>query len=454
MQQYATKKDILERAQELIGIPFKNIDTKGILASGKGAIGNLIQECWFGIPVNSDPRPDFVEADVELKAHPFRYNRNGQVVAKERLVCDIINYMEEYNKTFETSAFYLKCHDMLLLPYEDKINISKEYFSIAKAVLFSFPEEDLAIIRDDWGKIISKIKSGIAEQISEGDTLYLGACTKGANSSSLRKQPFSYVLAKQRAYCLKTSYMTYILQNYIFGNIKNEKIVSDVSMLKDKTFEEYVVEKIDKYKNYSIDELCDCFKIDKKKPIKNKQSLLAFNILGLKSNKAEEFIKAGINVKTIRLNANNTITESMSFRTFKFKEIANQTWEDSDLQNYFSETRFLFIVYKQDGNGILRLKGCQFWNMPYNDLEIEMKKVWEITKKVILEGASFRKVDNKNTSDLPKLRDNKVGHVRPHARNSNDVDELPNGKMFPKQCFWLNNYYILSQLNSTFKDKE
>ena len=246
--------------------------------------------------------------------------------------------------------------------------------------------------------------------------------------------------------------MTYVLQNYIFGNIQNERIISDVSLLQDKTFEQYVVEKIDKYKNYSVDELCDCFNIDKRKPIKNKESILAFNILGVKSNKAEEFIKAGINVKTIRLNNNNTITESMSFRTFKFKEIVDQKWEDSDLQNYFSETRFLFVVYKQDEKGVLRLKGCQFWNMPYDDLEIEMKQVWEKTKQVISDGSSFRKVNDKNTSDLPKLRHNKVGHVRPHARNSNDVDELPNGKTFPKQCFWLNNYYIVSQLNNSFKD--
>ncbi len=452
MQQYSTKREILERAQQLIGIQFKDIDTKGILSSGKGAVGNLIQECWFNIPVNSDPRPDFVDAGVELKAHPFRYTKKGEIFAKARLVCDIINYMEEYNKTFETSAFYLKCHNMLLLPYEDKINVNKEYFSVAKVVLFSFPEEDLKIIRDDWAKIISKIKAGIAEQISEGDTLYLGACTKGANANSLRKQPFSSVLAKQRAYCLKTSYMTYVLQNYIFGNIQNERIISDISLLQDKTFEQFVVEKIDKYKNYSVDELCDCFNIDKRRPIKNKESILAFNILGVKSNKAEEFIKAGINVKTIRLNYNNTITESMSFRTFKFKEIVDQKWEDSDLQNYFSETRFLFVVYKQDEKGVLRLKGCQFWNMPYEDLEIEMKQVWEKTKQVISDGSSFRKIDNKNTSDLPKLRDNKVGHVRPHARNSNDVDELPNGKTFPKQCFWLNNYYIVSQLNNSFKD--
>ncbi len=452
MQQYTTKQEILERAQQLVGVPFKIIDKNGLLKTGKGAVGNLIQEAWFGIPVNSDRRPDFIDADVELKAHPFRHNTKNEIVAKERLVCDIINYMEEYKKTFETSAFYVKCHNMLLLPYEDIIGESKENFSVAKAVLFSFPEEDLQIIRDDWAKIIDKIKKGIAEQISEGDTLYLGACTKGANANSLREQPFSNVKAKQRAYCLKTSYMTYVLQNYIFGANTNEKIVSDVSMLNNKTFEQFVVDKIEKYKNYSVEDLCRQFGIDNNKNIKNKESLLAFNILGVEINKAEEFIKAVIVVKTIRLESNNTITESMSFGTFKFRELIKQDWENSDLQNYFSTTRFLFIVYKTDNKGVLRLKGCQFWNMPYNDLEIELKSVWEKTKNIILDGSSFRKENNKNISNLPKLRDNKVAHVRPHARNAEDTDELPNGKLFPKQCFWLNNYYICSQLNDSFKN--
>lgn len=41
-------------------------------------------------------------------------------------------------------------------------------------------------------------------------------------------------------------------------------------------------------------------------------------------------------------------------------------------------------------------------------------------------------------------------HVRPHARNSKDTYELPDGRKYPKQCFWLNNSYILSQLDKKF----
>lgn len=41
-------------------------------------------------------------------------------------------------------------------------------------------------------------------------TMYLAACTKGANAASVRRQPFSQIPAKQRAYSLKGSYMTQV----------------------------------------------------------------------------------------------------------------------------------------------------------------------------------------------------------------------------------------------------
>ena len=79
----------------------------------------------------------------------------------------------------------------------------------------------------------------------------------------------------------------------------------------------------------------------------------------------KEFEKANIVVKTIRIGKNDRIKESMSFPTFRFKELIEEEWEDSTFGNYLRETRFLFVVYKFDDNDILRLRGCQFWNIPY-----------------------------------------------------------------------------------------
>lgn len=46
--------------------------------------------------------------------------------------------------------------------------------------LFSPPKDDLKIIIDDYNQINEKIKHGKVHELSEGDTMYLGACTKGA----------------------------------------------------------------------------------------------------------------------------------------------------------------------------------------------------------------------------------------------------------------------------------
>lgn len=44
--------------------------------------------------------------------------------------------------------------------------------------------------------------------LSESNTKYLGACTKGATAeTSLRRQPNADEFAKQRAFSFKTTYM-------------------------------------------------------------------------------------------------------------------------------------------------------------------------------------------------------------------------------------------------------
>ena len=152
-------------------------------------------------------------------------------------------------------------------------------------------------------------------------------------------------------------------------------------------------------------------------------------------------------VKTIRIEKNNKIKENMSFPTFKFKQLVEEDWDDSTFGNYLRGTRFLFVVYKFDQQDNLRLKGCQFWNIPYDDLEGDVKAVWEKTQRVLREGLQVEKRNGKNYNNFPKASENPVCHVRPHAQNSKDTYELPDGRQYPKQCFWLNSNYILSQLD-------
>ena len=52
--EYLTKEAVLKKGREAIGIPLKDIDKKGRLATGKGAVGTVIEESWFGYTPNSE----------------------------------------------------------------------------------------------------------------------------------------------------------------------------------------------------------------------------------------------------------------------------------------------------------------------------------------------------------------------------------------------------------------
>lgn len=416
----------------------------------KGNLGQLIEERFFHYECNSDSRPDFQEAGVELKVTPYKINKNGSLSAKERLILTMIDYFKAVNEDFEHSHMWKKSRLILLVYYlyckEIRYNLD---YRIDFARLFTPPEQDIKIIKHDYELIISKIRAGRAHELSEGDTLYLGAAPKASTALDRRKQPFSDELAKPRAFAFKNSYMTYILNFYIVpGRVTYEPIVSDESV---DSFEDYVVGKINGYRGRSVNDLCEEFDVDKNKKPKNLEAMLAYRILGIRGNHAEEFEKANVVVKTIRIGKNDKIKESMSFPAFKFKELVEEEWENSTFGNYLRETRFLFVVYKFDENDVLRLRGCQFWNIPYEDLEKDVKKVWEKTKNVLQKGLRITITNGVRSSNLPKATENRVCHVRPHAQNSQDTYELPDGRVFPKQCFWLNNKYIFEQINDEIK---
>lgn len=438
--QYLTKEAVLKRAQEVIGIPLRLIDKTGRLATGKGAIGNVLEESWFGYQPNGEAQADFPEAGVELKATPYIRTANG-IRAKERLVCNIINYMTEYDKTFKTSDFWHKCETMLIMSYEHRYDVPKGDYTIDKAILFSFPMEDLMIIEQDWNKIIQKIRAGEAHLLTEGDTLYLAACTKGASAASVRQQPFSDIPAKQRAYSLKSSYMTRILNKYVFGKEEDEHIVKNWRKLQHTTLEDYIISTLTPYYGKTQGQLKEMFHIES--TAKNINEVFLSKIFGIKGRlaKTDEFQNANIIPKTIRVQKNGKINESMSFPTFRFTEIIQEDWETSQLREYLEPAKFMFVIFCENSAGEYVFDRVQFWNIPADDLR-EVKRVWERTVSVIKNGVKL-KFDGKVThNNFPKSTENRVAHVRPHARDSRDTYPLPDGREMPKQCFWFNRTYI------------
>lgn len=421
----------------------------------KGGLGNLLEEIYFGYKANSNQEADFNETGIELKATPYEFNGKGEIRAGERVVITMISYDHPFEIDFYKSHAWQKMRRMLLVYYWRNKQLNNNLlYKIGYVKLFTPPQNDLVIIQHDYEIIKAKIISGKAHQLSESDTMYLGACTKGSTAakSTVPQYYNPSIPAMKRAFCFKNSYMTFVLQHYILGQKNETESVVNESQLKEKTFDDYVIDKLAVYHGWTIDSLCQEFDITFERQPKNLEAMLAYRILGIRGNRAEEFEKANIVVKTIRIGNNGKIKENMSFPTFKFKELIEEEWDDSTFGNYLRETRFLFVVYQYDKNEKLRLKGCQFWNIPYEDLEIEVRSVWEKTKSVLKEGLSVSIVNGKNVNNFPKQSENPVSHVRPHAQNAQDTYELPDGRVYPKQCFWLNNSYILSQLEDRLKD--
>lgn len=220
----------------------------------KGKLGNLLEEKYFCYKANSDQEPDFPKCGVELKATCFDVLKNGNLSAGERLVLTMISYDEPVESDFFRSHVWEKCRLILLIYYErNKALKYNTLYRIGFVNLFSPFEKDMPIILEDYNKIINKIRMGYAHELSESDTMYLGACTKGSTSvKSLRPQYYNpNALANKRAFCFKRQYMDYILHTYIIPSHTGEKsyqletIIDNPLQLQNRSFENIVLEKLD-----------------------------------------------------------------------------------------------------------------------------------------------------------------------------------------------------------------
>lgn len=478
-------------ALDLSGKTMRQIMAKGIRPDGykeqdysakqrKGGVGNLIEECYFGYRSNNDERPDFPEAGVELKATCYDViARNGRLSAGERLVITMIPYDREVTTDFFKSHLWTKCKSILLIYYERNRGIDTLDQMVKYVKLFQIPKNDLRIIIDDYKKIVSYIISGRADELSEGLTTYLGACTKGATAEKswvVQFYPFIeddgtpvYRKAKRRAFCLKRKYMDYILHEYFIPSAqageRAERIVGD-GFAQEATFDEIVTGLIGRFVGMSDREIANRFGLEFTGK-KLQWATLAYKMLGIKGNRAEEFQKGNISVRAVRVREDGSVVESLSFANFKFQDLVDQAdWDESDLFDYLDSTRFLFVVFKER-DGVLRLKGSFFWSMPMSDIDGDAKRCWAETRETLIRGVRLEKRITSSgrvsiTNDLPSAKDNLVMHVRPKAQRSaylladgtrignidSDADRLPDGRYMTKQCFWINNTYIASVISS------
>jgi DNA mismatch repair protein MutH len=456
------KDSIIEFAKQLIGksvnSQFKELIPKLNLSNNdKGQLGKVIEELYFQYKPNSKSAADFKEAGLELKSSGLKQLKNKDYRAKERLALNIINFVNAISQKFDDDFLIGKNSHLLLVFYLYQKNIN-QLSSIIKIVGdWKYPNEDLEIIKKDWELIKQKIVDGKAHELSEGDTFYLGASTKGSKGGNFRRQPNSKIYAKQRAYSLKQGYL-----NHIIASIANEtagvygKLIPSLAVAKNQTLEEIVISKLIPYYGKTIEQILAL--IDIKLNIKSKSFYASITkaMLGIELNKEiEEFEKADIFIKTVRLKQNNLPEQNISFPNFKYEEIVNEEWDNSNFKDIL-EHKFLFVFF-QFKNEELVLRKAKFWNMPYVDI-LEAEKVWAKTKEIVLKGEIVKgfKTDKKGkesrVTNFPGKKFNSVSHVRPHTTNSLHTFPLPIEDKFTKEkkytqhCFWLNDTYVKDEI--------
>lgn len=461
-ERYQTSSDILKKAETILHKSLRDVVSEDVVNSvvqmigvyglkRKGFLGDLMEKYFFEINPGNVSGPDFKVAGVELKITPLKKHTKTKYVSKERLVFSMINYDTIIAEKWISSSFLKKNKTLLLMFYlwiENKSILDYEFkFIYLLRLLEDISSEDVYQIQKDWEFIVEKIKRGEAHLLSEADTYYLGACTKAANSRVLRDQPMNRIQAKPRAFSFKQQYINYIIQTKFLGiKVNTDSIFKTKRRVE--TIENVIKEKFAPYLGKTDKEILS--KLDSTLGNKSKsyKRLIVNRILGVKSNNITEMIKANITLKVITLEETGTLKESISFPAFDYKDLVTQVWTDekeevmSDFRLQLETKKFLFVVFqKQKLSDDIILRKTMFWNFPMKDIG-EAENVWQKTIDCINDG---------RYKDLPKIKDSKVAHVRPHGRDSSDTIETPQKTQEMKRSFWLNAKYIQNALDENNK---
>lgn len=441
---FKTEEELLEYTSKIKGKTFKEIDSERLLENSslnrrKGILGQIVETGFYKYPLNNDSKADFEELGIELKVSGYIRNKNGSLRAKERLILSKINFNEIINETFESSHVLGKCEKMLIIWYEyDKQKEAKD-FIITDYQLYNM-NHDKKIFENDFEIIKGKVLDGKAHELSEGDTSYLGACTKARTSADRTTQPFSNVLPKPRAFSLKNAYMTAILRL----NIETQRTLTFSNFT---TVEGYIIDKLKPYfgktQKQILKEITGKETIE---PIPKDINKKISNILIGKDQelpqKDELFTKTSFVIKNIPIQENGKPRERMSFRTLKLSEFEEE-WENSFWKNYFEEITIITITYQEvdkSKNGNRILKGVKKISFDETDLDAFEKTYNQIKLTIEKQDINLLPTSTNGFKDLTL-------QIAPKGSKGDDAYNNFLKKDSTKVCFMLNKKLIYEKLN-------
>ena len=439
---FNTIEELLHYTEAIKGRTFKEIDSEHLLENttnlkrNKGILGHVVESGFYKYPINSNPQADFDKIGVELKVTGYKKNKKGKKSAKERVSLSKIDFNKIVNEEYEYSKLIYKNKKILFIWYFYEKGKDIGDFLITDYQLYDMSQDE-ETIKNDFYIIKQKVKDGRAHELSESDTSYLGACTKARTSKDRTTQPNSTIPAKPRAYSLKNSYMTGIL------NSIETTISFDTNEFK--TVEEYVLDKLRPYIGKSQLEILEEItgQTYKEKIPKNLNKMITDKIIGKDDELAEKddlFKKTSFIIKNSPITPKGAYRERMSFRNLTLNEFGDD-WEDSYWKLFFDETTILNILWKEpragSKNGERILGGVSKINFNDNDLDSI-----EISYNMVKEA-----IEKEDISLLPYPRtfEGQILEIGPKGQKSDDAYNTFFNKDVTKTCFFLNKRVLFEK---------
>lgn len=372
-----------------------------------GIAGDVVEQSLLGYPANSDQSPDLIVdgVETELKTTGIRYSanslkkkkqKNSDFEAKEPMSITAVSPNKIVHETFKDSNFWHKLEQLLMVYYHydsPKTVKSWDYknFYIKGYEWHHFSKDDCERLKSDWLRVQGFIQDAQTRFPDNPEQCYpqLG--------SALRKDLLLIDTAPKWPHSprfrLKRATVTAMVQEF-FGT-KYEQLSQHLTSYAD--IDNLLREKTRLYKGLSVMQLLEQLKIDytlnnKGDVSKSIGEQIFLKMIGAKSkhlNDIDLFQKANITLKTLVQTRKGGRTEDTKLFPIDFSDFDKiSDFEESEFFNYFDESQFVFILFKETTDNEKRMynKFIGFKRLSFDEdfIEGSVKKAWQHTRNLYL----------------------------------------------------------------------
>ncbi|AGR42258.1 MutH/Sau3AI family endonuclease [Spiroplasma diminutum] len=433
--------EVFEIAQKVKGKTLREIAGDNLddirYFDNKEKVKHFIQQAVFNIPLYSKMEYTFEDLDLELKPIALKYNKFNELTVKERLVLNDIYYDEIVNETFKTSKFINKNQLLLIMPYIYEYDKDFLDFKIYDAFIIDITrQKEFYLIVNDWLAIQEKVKKGKAEELNEGFTNILSACTKSQSRIDLKKQPYSNVLARFRSYSFNINF----LKEIIFKKQKKIDYINEI-------FEENEISDIVEFKNDKIqDYLTSIIGTDISTYTQSKANQwhqIAFeNFLKENNKDLFDFLKTA-NYKLIHKLTDYAHIQEQIPTNYELDamEILHDEFEDSTFYQEIILKTYIVIMIDKNTNELLNYKLFRL-----SDEDIKKAQTVFYNAKKEIENLISQDSKEEVEPNFTKIKDNLSIHLRKSKKNTTTVYKLNDKEIeIPTYEFWINKNVIFNE---------